>query len=150
MVYSDRLQRYKEYKMWVCGKNLIPLIQNFNILTLFDLSLIQSFLIVVLSKSELRNQAPLPEKMIKISELWDLLKKEKRSHFLRVNLVKNLTLPLWIGYVTYVYTLLVWVGVCLFVCNKRQNGWTAGPNFVLDIAWPQGRVMNDQILKICV
>ena len=24
----------------------------------------------------------------------------------------------------YLYTLLVWVSVCLFVSNKRQNGWT--------------------------
>ena len=47
--------------------------------------------------------------------------------------------------------MLVWVGgwsVCLFVSNKRQNGWTDRAEILCGTyAWLQGRFMDDRIFK---
>ena len=47
----------------------------------------------------------------------------------------------------YVYTLLV----CPFISNKRKNGWTGLVHIfcmtLYDLAWPQGKFMNDRIFK---
>ena len=46
---------------------------------------------------------------------------------------------------------LSWLSVCLFISNKRQNGLNrSGSHFVWDLTLPQGRIMNDQYLKIRV
>ena len=51
---------------------------------------------------------------------------------------------------TYIYTLLVWVSVCLSVRLYPINVKTAepiGPNFLWDLMWPQGRFMDNRIFK---
>ena len=46
------------------------------------------------------------------------------------------------------YIYFAWVYVCLFVSNKRQNGWTERAQiFFGSLVWFQGRFINDQIFK---
>ena len=50
-------------------------------------------------------------------------------------------------YTIFIYTLLVWVSVCLFVSVKTGERSRSGPNFLWDLVWPKGRFMNYQNFK---
>ena len=49
-------------------------------------------------------------------------------------------------WIIYLYIYFACQFVCLFESNKRQNGWTDRDYFLLDLTWPQERLMNDQKL----
>ena len=73
------------------------------------------------------------------------------SMFLSVYLYIFLSIYLYIYlFICYVFYLnILFLSVCLFVSNKRQNGWTDRvPNFVWALTRPQRRVLNDEIFKI--
>ena len=46
-----------------------------------------------------------------------------------------------------IYTLLVWVFVCLYPIKVKTALNLTGPNFVWRLTWPQGRFMYDQNFK---
>ena len=59
---------------------------------------------------------------------------------------------LLISLVHYISIYILCLSVCFFDCllvsNNCQNGWTDRAKFFLwDLVWPQGRVMDDWILK---
>ena len=64
----------------------------------------------------------------------------------REKAIRTKLLTVWLVWVS---VCLLWcLFVCLFVSNKRQNDWTDRAQFFLwDIAWSQGRFMDDQIFK---
>ena len=73
------------------------------------------------------------------------------SMYLSVYLYIFLSIYLYIYlFICYVFYLnILFLSVCLFVSNKRQNGWTDRvPNFVWALTRPQRRVLNDEIFKI--
>ena len=43
----------------------------------------------------------------------------------------------------YIYVYFSCLGVCSFVSNKRQNGWTDRTHILWDLVWPQGSFMDD-------
>ena len=50
-----------------------------------------------------------------------------------------------------IYTLLVCLGVCMFVSNKRQNGWTDRTQILYEAShWSEERFMNEQNFKITI